>query len=299
MRMVSRVSRSVMRTPPRAARSVAIDTTSGIARPSACGQAMTRTVIVRTTADSGIPRTDQVTAVIAAAARANQNSHPDALSANLCALDEDDCASATSFWIPARVVSSPMAVTSARRPESTATVPAVTTSPASRRTGRDSPVIIDSSMLAEPSTTTPSAGTDPPGRISVMSPATMSAAGMVVMVSLRMTSASSGSSAAREPRAFEVCAMERISIQCPSNMMTTSSASSHQKSRSCASSPSDAPQEAPNATVIAMAMSSIMPGERSLISCQPPVRNGRPPQRNMAVPRIGEIHVVQPEAGRS
>ena len=37
----------------RAARSVAMATTSGMAKPRACGQAMTRTVMVRTTASSG------------------------------------------------------------------------------------------------------------------------------------------------------------------------------------------------------------------------------------------------------
>ena len=41
--------------------------------------------------------------------------------------------------------------------------------------------------------------------------------------------------------------------------------------------PSVVTQEATNATVIAMAMSSIMPGWRSLISRAPPLRNGEPP----------------------
>ena len=57
VRMLSSASRSLISTPPRAARSVAMDTTSGIARPSACGQAITSTVMVRTTASSGWPRT--------------------------------------------------------------------------------------------------------------------------------------------------------------------------------------------------------------------------------------------------
>ena len=53
VRMLSSASRSFTSTPPRAARSVAIDTTSGIARPSACGHAITSTVMVRITAWSG------------------------------------------------------------------------------------------------------------------------------------------------------------------------------------------------------------------------------------------------------
>src|SRR5699024_9976005 len=64
-----------------AARSVAMETTSGIARPRAWGQAMTRTVIVRTTAEAGMPSSDQAIAVMTAAPSANQNSHADALSA--------------------------------------------------------------------------------------------------------------------------------------------------------------------------------------------------------------------------
>ena len=43
-------------------------------------------------------------------------------------------------------------------------------SPTLRRTGRDSPVTIDSSMSAEPSTISPSAGTLPPGRTTTTSP---------------------------------------------------------------------------------------------------------------------------------
>ena len=81
VRMLSSASLSLTRTPPRAARSVAIDTTSGIARPRACGQAMTSTVIVRITAASGKPTSVQTIAVIAADPSANQNSHPAAVSA--------------------------------------------------------------------------------------------------------------------------------------------------------------------------------------------------------------------------
>ncbi len=50
VRICSSARRSLISTPPRAARSVAMDTTSGIARPSACGQAMTSTVMARMTA---------------------------------------------------------------------------------------------------------------------------------------------------------------------------------------------------------------------------------------------------------
>ncbi len=68
VRIDSSASRSLTSTPPRAARSVAMETTSGIARPRACGQAITSTVMVRTTASSGDPASVQTTAVIAAGA---------------------------------------------------------------------------------------------------------------------------------------------------------------------------------------------------------------------------------------
>ena len=70
VRIRSSARRSVISTPARAARSVAMDTTSGMARPSACGQAMTRTVTVRSTAWSGSPRISQTAAVMIAAPRA-------------------------------------------------------------------------------------------------------------------------------------------------------------------------------------------------------------------------------------
>ena len=254
-----------------------MDTTSGMASPSAWGQAMTRTVMARTIAWSGMPSTVHTMTVRTAAPSANQNSHPAALSARRWALDELAWASETSFWMPARAVSSPMAVTSTRRPESVATVPATTWSPSERRTVRDSPVIIDSSMLAEPDVTRPSAGTRPPGRTTTTSPTASSDGATVSVPSPTTRSASSGSRAASESSAEVVWASERISSQWPSSMMTTRRASSHQKSSWWSRRPSVAPHEATNATVMAMPMSSIMPGLRALTSSIAPVRNGQPP----------------------
>ena len=96
VRMLSSASRSLTRTPPRAARSVAMDTTSGMARPSACGHAITSTVMVRVTASSGLPAKLHTTAVMAADPSANQNSQPAARSASRWARDDEFCASVTS-----------------------------------------------------------------------------------------------------------------------------------------------------------------------------------------------------------
>ena len=60
-----------------------------------------------------------------------------------------------------------------------------------------------------------------------------------------------------------------------------------------------APHDATNATVIASAMRSIMPGVRDRTSLAAPTRKGRPPQANITVPRIGEIHDTAPESGTS
>ena len=106
-------------------------------------------------------------------------------------------------------------------------------------TGRDSPVIIDSSSSAAPSTISPSAGTRAPERTSTTSPG----AQVVERRPSRSSpsaptrSASSGSSAARAARASWAWPRAFISCQWPSSMIVTSAASSHQKSRS--NQPSD------------------------------------------------------------
>ena len=68
-------------------------------------------------------------------------------------------------------------------------------------------------------------------------------------------------------------------------MIEIKAPSSHQKSRP--NQPSDVAIEATYATVIAIAISSIMPGARARASDMPPVRNGCPPQTNTIVPSTG------------
>ena len=172
--------------------------------------------------------------------------------------------------MPARVVSSPTAVTRTRIAESVDTVPATTREPVVLATGRDSPVIIDSSSSAAPSTITPSAGTRPPGRTSTTSPSRRSPAEMRWISSPWTISASSGSRAANAASAPWAWPMAFISCQWPSNMMVTSAASSHQNSRS--THPSVEAIEAPHATVIAIAISSIIPGARSRTSTTAPAK---------------------------
>ena len=64
VRIRSNAMRFLISTPARAACSVEMAITSGMARPRACGQAITRTVTVRMTASSGLPRRDHVMKVM-------------------------------------------------------------------------------------------------------------------------------------------------------------------------------------------------------------------------------------------
>ena len=238
---------------------------------------MTSTVTVRTTASSGLPMMVHTTAVIRAEISANQNNNAAARSARAWAREEDSCASATMRWIPARAVSPPVASTRTRTVLSVATVPATTLSPVSRKTGRDSPVIIDSSNSAAPSRMVPSAGTRAPALTSTTSPTTSSEVATVRVVPSMTFSASSGSRAASASSAEDAPPRARISSQWPSSMMVTSRASSHQKSSSKPPSPRVVTQEATNATVMAMAIRSIIPGWRDFSSFHPPLRKGVPP----------------------
>ena len=157
---------------------VEMATTSGMASPSACGHAITRTVTTRSiTYAAGAPAMNHPTSVRAAATTATIVSPKAALSASACARERDVCAWATSRMMPASAVFSPVPVTSTRREPEPFTVPAMTWASRVLATGRDSPVIIDSLTSLVPSRTVPSAGMLAPGRTSIRSPTRKSEAG--------------------------------------------------------------------------------------------------------------------------
>ena len=137
--------------------------------------------------------------------------------------------------MPASAVSSPTASTRTRIAESVDTVPATTRSPGRRGTGRDSPVIIDSSSSASPSTIAP-VGRHPPARAHQHDVADGRSApiGDALDRAVRADHARPRRGAARPgPRARPAAwPMAFISCQWPSSMMVTSAASSHQNSRS-------------------------------------------------------------------
>jgi hypothetical protein len=135
---------------------------------------------------------------------------------------------------------------------------------------------MDSSTSALPSTTRPSAGTRAPERTRTRSPTRSDDTGTAVTApSSPIRPASSGSSAASADRAPWAWPIAFISCQWPSSITVTRAASSHQKSRS--HSPRLVASEAAYATVIAIEISSIIPGARSRISPRAPARNGHPP----------------------
>ena len=129
VRMRSRAKRSLIRMPAWAATAVDSETTRGMARPRAWGQAMTSTVTVRTTASSSEPgRPPGYEGDHAGAGRDVEEQGREAVGQGLGPAP-DAWASATSRWMPARAVSSPTASTRTRRAESVTTVPATTGSP--------------------------------------------------------------------------------------------------------------------------------------------------------------------------
>jgi hypothetical protein len=177
-RASSRPRRSRTRSPFCAPRVVEMATTRGTASPRAWGQAMTRTVTVRTMEKSmGAPRNCQTTRVSTPAPRATPVRSWAARSARCWARDFDCWASATSRMIPESFVSSPVPVTSTRSEPSPLIVPAMTSLSSSFFTRRDSPVIMASFTSLDPLRTTPSAGMLSPGRTRTTSPSRRSLTG--------------------------------------------------------------------------------------------------------------------------
>ncbi len=244
---------------------VEMDATSGTARPNACGHAITRTATSRSVANT-IPASakSQSTNVRVPAASAMPVRYRAALSESIWSRDLLACASATRRITPAKKVCSPILVTFTVRLPSPLIEPAITSASTDFDTGRDSPVIIDSSISDIPSTMTPSAGTFAPGLTSTMSPATSSESGTVIVVPSRMTSAISGKSFASSFSALCAPWTARISIQCPRSMMAINVESSQK--RVCGSPRSVWNTLNAYAAVIASAIKVIIPGSFALIS---------------------------------
>ncbi len=161
-----------IRMPFAAARPVPTISATGVASPSAQGQAMISTAVAARTACAGSPRsTSQAPAVSRLRPMITGTNTPATRSASRCTGALCACASSTSRAMRARAVSAPTAVSWTSSAPSRARVPPVTASPARLSTGTGSPVSIDSSTALAPSSTRPSAGMRSPGRTRTTSPA--------------------------------------------------------------------------------------------------------------------------------
>ena len=171
VRIRSSARRSLTRMPFFADTAVDSAITSGMARPRACGQAITSTVTVRTMASSTSPSAHHTTNVMIAAPQRRRRT---------AARRSGRRAPAPARGLPARrrpaAGSRPGRCRRRRRRRERGSTSRST--PCRRRPDHrpswrpacDSPVIIDSSSSASPSTMAPSAGTRPPARTSTTSP---------------------------------------------------------------------------------------------------------------------------------
>jgi hypothetical protein len=138
--------------------------------------------------------------------------------------------------IPDSVVASPTAVTRTRSEPPATTVPAATRSPGSLATGRDSPVIIDSSTSARAALDLavdrhPAARPDQHD-VARAQRGQRHVLGARFVARVRQPLGVSGSSSASALSAPRAWAIERISSQWPSSMIVISVESSHQISTS-------------------------------------------------------------------
>ena len=174
VRVSSRTSGPRIRMPSCEARPVPASSPTGVARPSAHGQAMTSTATAARIAELRSPpeKTIHSANVSTAMPRTIGTNTAEMRSARRAMGALPVCASETSRPICARVVSSPVRVArTSRRPE-VLTVAPVTVSSGPTSSGTDSPVISEVSTAECPSRTTPSVATFSPGRTRNSSPGT-------------------------------------------------------------------------------------------------------------------------------
>ncbi len=174
----SRAAASRTSTPFRAAEPRPTMTATGVARPRAQGQAITRRVTAGRQAWARAPVAIHHPARVSRA-RTRMVGTKTALmrSARSWAGALDPCACATSAAMRASWVWAPTAWISISSMEPCTTVPATRPSPTPLGTGRGSPVSMDSSTSAWPAITRPSAGTAWPGSTRARSPGCRSTTG--------------------------------------------------------------------------------------------------------------------------
>ena len=172
---VSSASAERIRMPARAPLPVPTMIESGVARPSAQGQAMISTATADTSASVNAgagPATNQTAKVAIAIAITTGTKYAEIASASRWIGALDACACCTMRTICANMVSAPTLAARTRNEPVVLTVAPMTVSPARLVTGIDSPVTIDSSTADCPDRTVASTGIFSPGRMTISSPTT-------------------------------------------------------------------------------------------------------------------------------
>ncbi len=185
----------------------------GVARPSAHGHAMIKTLSAALKLARGPPpASSQIVSVTNAITSTAGTNHDTTLSTWVCtdALRAWACSAvaaicASCVWAPtrsARTMRAPVVFT----------VPPSTVSPSVTSRGIGSPVIIDVSRAEEPSTTVPSVAIRSPGRIANRSPTRSSPIGMTASTPSRITRTELGASFASAERTLRADRLERASM---------------------------------------------------------------------------------------
>ncbi len=218
---VSRASAERMSIPARAPFPVPTMIDSGVARPSAHGQAMISTAIAdtsaRVSAGAG-PAVNHTVNVTIATAMTAGTKNPDTASASRWIGALDACARCTILMIWASMVSAPTLSARTRSDPVVLIVAPTTVSPARLLTGIGSPVTIDSSTADDPDRTTASTGIFSPGRITTSSPTTTSATGISASAPPRTTRAVRACKPRSSRMACPVPALARVSTSRPSRI---------------------------------------------------------------------------------
>ena len=215
----SRAPASRTRIPASAPRPSPTASATGVARPSAQGQATTRIAIVWASAlatrGSG-PASRVNTATASAKSRTAGTKRAAIVSASRAIGAFVDWARSTRAIIFPSTLSAPVAVARMVSEPLATVLPPISGWPALRSSGRDSPLTADSSMLAAPSTTTPSTGIRSPALTSSRSPTRMLATERLDSTPSRRTRARVGRSAASARSASPARRRARPSISRPS-----------------------------------------------------------------------------------
>ena len=255
--------RSLTSSPFRAPSEVEIAMTSGIARPSACGQAMTSTVAVRTSAPSGSPEQPPDDERDDAGGEGDVEEDRRGAVGQGLRPGRRRLRGGDQAHDPRQRRLSPTAVTRTRRLPPAATVPAMTLSPGSFATG--SRLAGDHRLVDVGLARRPPCRRRGPGRRAARARCRRRASvgerhrlGAARRSPARPYRAEARPGRASAPRAW---AIERISSQWPSSMIVIRVASSHQISTS--NSPSVPAQRVTKATTIASEIRVIIPGWRS------------------------------------